>query len=490
MVAAMDRKIVTLGELLGNDAGALAALKITDIVLDSRDVHPGCAFVALDGARTHGLQYASQARAKGAVVVLYDPATSSQRPGAPSVPVPRLRDRLGELAHRFYARKPHWPIITAVTGTNGKTTVTYLLAQALTLVGRTGGYIGTLGYGVPPELVEHRLTTPDCFTVHREIALMPVADVVMEASSHGLDQNRLDGLAVAGAVFTNLTHDHLDAHGSFAHYGEIKTKLFVRPELDHAVINMDDAFAPTLHAALSPDVHALGVTLRDAPDADIQGRIVKHGLDGQEIEISGAYGPAVLRTALIGEFNAMNLLLALGALLNLDVPIAEACTALGACSPPPGRMESFGGRGGQPRIIVDYAHTPDALTRALQAVRDLAQGEVWVVFGCGGDRDRAKRPLMGAAASAADHIVVTDDNPRSEDPAAIVAEIQQGIAADRDVHVEHDRAAAIAYAVGAAAADDVVLVAGRGHERVQQRAEGARDFDDRAVVQAIVGGYA
>jgi UDP-N-acetylmuramoyl-L-alanyl-D-glutamate--2,6-diaminopimelate ligase len=489
MAAAMDRMAITLGELLGNDAGAHAALTITDIVLDSRDATPGCAFVALAGARQHGLVHAAAARANGAVVVLYDPATAPQRPAPPCIAIPQLRDRLGELAHRFYARKPHWPGITAVTGTNGKTTVTYLLAQALTHVGRTGGYIGTLGYGVPPQLAEHRLTTPDCFTLHREIALMPVADVAMEASSHGLDQRRLDGLEVAGAVFTNLTHDHLDAHGDFARYGEAKTKLFTRPELDHAVINLDDPYAATLLAAMARHVHVLGVSLRGNPEADISGEVLKHGLDGQEIAIGGAYGPAVLRTPLIGEFNATNLLLTLGALLNLDIPIAEACAALGVCMPPPGRMEVFSGNG-TPRVVVDYAHTPDALTRALQAVRELAQGEVWVVFGCGGDRDRAKRPLMGAAASVAEHIVLTDDNPRGENPADIIAEIVPGIAPGCDVHIEHDRWAAIANAIRSAAQKDVVLVAGRGHERVQHRAEGGLAFDDRAAVMEVIGARA
>jgi UDP-N-acetylmuramoyl-L-alanyl-D-glutamate--2,6-diaminopimelate ligase len=486
MAAVMDSTAVTLGELLGNDAGALATVEVTDIVLDSRDASPGCAFVALDGAQAHGLAYAAAARAKGAVVVLYDPATTQQRPAMPSVALARLRSRLGELAHRFYARKAHWPIVTAVTGTNGKTTVAYVLAQALTRVGRTGGYIGTLGYGLPPQLVEHRLTTPDCFTLHREIAAMPVADVAMEASSHGLAQNRLDGLDVAGAIFTNLTHDHLDAHGDLVQYGAAKTKLFTRPELDHAVINLDDPYAPTLRAAIAADVHVLGVTLSGDADADIRGRIVAHGLEGQQIAIDGAYGAATLRTRLIGEFNAMNLLLVLGALLNLDVPIGEACAALGGCVAPPGRMEVFGGNG-TPRVVVDYAHTPDALTRALQAIVELARGEVWVVFGCGGERDRTKRPLMGRAATVAQHIVLTDDNPRSENPAEIVAQIRAGITGTHDVHVEHDRAAAIALAIESAGPDDVVLVAGRGHERVQQRGDGGHVLDDRVVVGRIIG---
>ena len=485
----MHMTAITLGEVCGELAGDYANLVITDLVADSRDVKPGAAFVALPGATAHGLSFAAEARANGAVVTIYDPEGASDAVAGPSIAIPNLRQHLGKFAQRFYGRKATRPTVTGITGTNGKTTVAYLLAQALTHVGRTSGYIGTLGFGVPPQLITHRLTTPDCLSLHREIALMPVADVALEVSSHGLAQDRLDGIDVTGAVFTNLSHDHLDAHGSLEAYAQVKTLLFKRPELDHAVVNLDDAFCAKLLAEIADSVRVLGVSATGAPAADIAGKTEQHDLDGQRIRVSGAYGPATIKSPLIGAFNASNLLLTLGALLNLDVPIREACDALGQCVAPPGRMEVFGG-GQQPWVIVDYAHTPDALSRALAAVAEVTDGEIWCVFGCGGDRDRQKRIPMGAAASRAARIVLTDDNPRSEDPAEIISAIQSGLAEHPHVHVEHDRAAAISFAVTRAKAGDVVLVAGRGHESLQIRKHGTVVLDDRQVVAGLLGSTA
>jgi len=486
MAAAPDFIGTTLAEICGDPKIAYAHLLVSDLVLDSRDVRPGAAFVALAGARAHGLDFAAQALRRGAVVVLYDPDDTERDVPRPSVAIPRLRSRLGELARRLYARAAVFPAVTGITGTNGKTTVAWLLAQALTRVGRTAGYIGTLGYGVVPQLAEHRLTTPDCLSLHREIALMPVSQVALEVSSHGLTQNRLDGIDVTGAVFTNLSHDHLDAHGSMEAYAAAKALLFARPEVEHAVINADDAYAGVIKDALHHDARAVSISLADKADADLLGRIEQRGLAGLSISIDGTYGRAELDSRLIGTFNATNLLLALAAMLNLDVPLGEACAALAACSPPPGRMEVFGG-GDRPHVIVDYAHTPDALSRALAAVRYLVSGELWCVFGCGGDRDTSKRPAMGAAAGRADHVILTDDNPRSEDPDEIVAAIAAGLGEHRDVVIEHDRGAAISRAVSRARAGDVVLVAGRGHERIQLRRDTQVAFDDRKCVAELLG---
>ena len=486
MAAAPHMIGTTLGDICGDPSIEHARVQISDLVLDSRDVRPGAAFVALAGARVHGLHFAAAALRRGAAVVLYDPDDAAGKVPAPSVAIPQLRGRLGEFARRLYGRSAVRPIVTGITGTNGKTTVAWLLAQALTRVGHTAGYIGTLGYGMVPQLAEHRLTTPDCLTLHREIALMPVSQVALEVSSHGLTQNRLDGIDVTGAVFTNLSHDHLDAHGSIEEYARAKALLFARPELEHAVINNDDAYAPVMTAALGHDVRAVTISLDDAAGADLRGRAEQRGLAGLTVRIDGIYGPTELDSRLIGHFNAANLLLALAAMLNLDVPIDEACAALASCSPPPGRMEVFGG-GDRPHVIVDYAHTPDALSRALSAVHEHASGELWCVFGCGGDRDASKRPAMGAAAGRADHVVLTDDNPRSENPDEIVAAIAAGLGEHRDVVIEHDRGAAISRAVSRARAGDVILVAGRGHERMQLRRDEDVAFDDREFVAGLLG---
>ena len=241
-----------------------------------------------------------------------------------------------------------------------------------------------------------------------------------------------------------------------------------------------------MRSAVSQRVRVLSVSQRQTVDADLLGSTDRHDLRGLRIQLSGSYGSATIESPLIGQFNDENILLTLGALLNLDVPLAEACDALSACTAPPGRMEVFGG-GAAARVIVDYAHTPDALARALSTVAQLTDGEVWCVFGCGGDRDPSKRPAMGVAAGRADHVVLTDDNPRSEDPTEIVAGIGAGLVEHADVTVEHDRARAIEIAVSQARAGDVVLVAGRGHERVQQRRDTAVAFDDRECVRNLLG---
>jgi UDP-N-acetylmuramoyl-L-alanyl-D-glutamate--2,6-diaminopimelate ligase len=486
MAAVMETQGMRLSELLGARAGLHADIVITDLASDDRDVVPGAAFVALGGARNHGLEFADAARARGAAVVLYDRATTEKVPSGPSIDVRGLRDRLGELARTFYGPRVSRATVVGITGTNGKTTVAYLLAQALSKLGRTCGYIGTLGFGVPPQLAAHRLTTPDCLTLHREIALLPVVAVALEVSSHALVQDRAAGLDLRHAVFTNLSHDHLDAHGSIEAYGHAKTLLFTRPEAEHAVLNLDDPFAQRLREAIAASVRVLGVTTDDDAGADLAGTAQHRGLAGQDIEIRGAYGRGRIRSGLVGAFNTSNLVVTLGALLNLDVSFSEACEALGACAPPPGRMEVFGG-GDAPWVVVDYAHTPDALQRVIAALRSVADGALWCVFGCGGERDAAKRPAMGHVSAAAEHVVLTDDNPRGEDPDAIIAAIHDASSGHASVRIERDRRKAIALAVAGARRGDVVLVAGRGAEPRQLFADHSTDFDDRAVVRSILG---
>jgi UDP-N-acetylmuramoyl-L-alanyl-D-glutamate--2,6-diaminopimelate ligase len=400
--------------------------------------------------------------------------------------VPNLKARLGELARAFYATAPK-PTIVGITGTNGKTTVAYLLAQVLSQPQRPCGYVGTLGYGVPPKLTAHGFTTPDCLTLHRELAELGAPRIAMEVSSHALAQERIAGLEFHTAVFTNLTRDHLDEHGDLASYGNAKRKLFKIPGLQCAVLNADDAFAATIAADLAPQTELVRTSVRGAA-VELSARLKRADLAGVELDVAGKFGAARLVSKLIGAFNAENLVSALGALVGQGMPLPAACAALGAARPAPGRMEVLGGPPGRPWVVIDYAHTPDALQRVLLALEDAATGELTCVFGCGGNRDRGKRPLMGAvAADLADRIVLTDDNPRGEEPAAIVREIRAGVGEHPRVNVIHDRRTALKTAIERARPGDVVLVAGKGHEAEQIVGGERRAFSDRAVAAEILG---
>jgi UDP-N-acetylmuramoyl-L-alanyl-D-glutamate--2,6-diaminopimelate ligase len=487
MMAARKIHGRTLRELLGAAAGGYGSLEITDLVLDSRQVTPGAAFVALPGARTHVLNHVGEAFARGAAVVLYAPGAAHVMVPGPSVAVPDLEHRLGELARAFFGAAPE--TLIGVTGTNGKTTVAFLLAQALHQPRHACAYIGTLGFGVPPDLAAHALTTPDCLTLHREIAQLGTPRVAMEVSSHALARDRIAGLTFHTAVFTNLTRDHLDEHGDFARYGRAKARLFELPTLAHAVLNADDPFSASLAQSVVPGCELVRTSTRGAPGADLTAAIERSSVGGLTLALGGRFGAGRLVSKLIGDFNAENLLVALGALLAHGMPLAVAVEALGAARGAPGRMEVLGGPPEHPWVVIDYAHTPDALERVLTMLRGIATGDVWCVFGCGGERDRGKRPLMGGVAAAlADRVVLTDDNPRGEDPAAIVSEIRAGCRDATQVSVNHDRRAAIGAAIARAGAGDVVLVAGKGHESEQWVGSERRPFSDRAVAVEALGG--
>jgi UDP-N-acetylmuramoyl-L-alanyl-D-glutamate--2,6-diaminopimelate ligase len=486
MMAAFAPRGQTLGDLLGAGAGRYARLAVTDLTLDSRAVRPGAVFVALRGGRDHGIQYAQQALDRGAAVVLYDLDDSVGEPPQPSLGVRGLKARLGELARAFYATAAQ-PTIVGVTGTNGKTTVAYLLAQALHQPRAPCAYVGTLGYGIPPHLTTHGFTTPDCFTLHRELAELGAPRVAMEVSSHALNQERIAGLTFHTAVFTNLTRDHLDEHGDLASYGDAKRKLFTVSGLAYAVLNTDDAFAATIARSLPAGCTLLRTSVRTSA-VELSGRLKRSDLAGVELDIAGKFGTGRIASKLVGAFNAENLLSALGALLAQGMTLSAACAALNAAKPAPGRMEVLGGPPGKPWVVVDYAHTPDALQRVLTALEDAVTGELWCVFGCGGDRDRGKRPMMGAAAAdLADRIVLTDDNPRSEDPVRIISDIRSGVGGHPRVSVIHDRRTALSVAIERARPGDVVLVAGKGHEAEQLVGSERRAFSDRAVVAELLG---
>src|SRR5579862_2368138 len=470
-----------LRPVLAGLADVPSDLRVSDITQDSREVRSGGAFLACRGHSHHGLEYASRAAAAGARVILWESA-----PGVTPPPldesivvreIPALRAQLGLISDRFFASPSARLQIAAITGTNGKTTCAWLLAQALTLLGRRAGYLGTLGVGTPSSLRPLEHTTPDAITLHRQLAQMlegGLDALAMEISSHALAQERCAGLRLHTAAFTNLTRDHLDYHGDMTRYGEAKAKLFAWPQLRARVLNIDDAFGRALAQRYRSSTPAASLWLTSrrghpvSADSDyVFARRLELTADGLELEVNSSCGSGRIQSALRGAFNAENLLTSLAVLLAWEVPLERACATLARCAPAPGRLQPEGGAG-LPLVLIDYAHTPDALSSALAAARAHCRGRLWCVFGCGGDRDSGKRAQMGRiAAEAADELIVTDDNPRGEDPEQIVAAILQGVqSASRTTptRVLHHRAQAIGRALAEALADDVVLVAGKGHE--------------------------
>ena len=481
-------------------AGLVAAPRIAvrDLTLDSRNVQPGDAFAALAGRTSHGLDHSTEASARGAVAILWDPTEGKPLPPLPpsvtAVSVPGLKPELGDIADRFYGEPSSDAQVAAVTGTNGKTTCTWLLAQCH---GESGAYLGTLGAGRPPQVTASSHTTPDVVAVHRRLRSLVdrgARHVAMEVSSHALDQQRIAGVRLPLTGFTNLTRDHLDYHGTMAAYGAAKQRLFSCRGVEHAVINVSDAFGRELATQLPAGVELTAVSASGA--APRNGRFVAatrtvSGADGLDLEGTTHVGSFRLRSRLIGAFNADNLLLVLGLLLAGGMLQAQALAALAAATAPPGRMEAFGLGAGRPVLVVDYAHTPDALAKVLTALRAHVRGQLWCVFGCGGDRDPGKRPLMAAVAEAlADRIVLTDDNPRTEDPDRIVAMLSAALTGRVPARVERDRRLAIVTAASEARVGDVVLVAGKGHEDYQIYGAERRHFSDREIAAELAGQFA
>ncbi|KAA2284947.1 UDP-N-acetylmuramoyl-L-alanyl-D-glutamate--2,6-diaminopimelate ligase [Arenimonas fontis] len=464
---------------------------VAGLSADSRTVGPGDAFVALAGASTHGLRHVPA----GAAVVLYEPpAPDGLAVPANAIAVPGLRARQGELADRFYGAPSKAMAVIGVTGTNGKTSTVQLLTQALSLSGAVAGSIGTLGAGLYGQLEAGERTTPDVITVHRLLASLRergAGHVAMEVSSHALDQGRVDAVAFRVAVFTNLTRDHLDYHGSMEAYGEAKARLFAWPGLQAVVINLDDPFGARLYQRVPGDVRRIGLSARGAADAALRAEQVRLRPDGLHFHLAEQGEREAVVSHLLGRFNVDNLLAVAGVLRALGWSLAEAAAMLPRLSPVGGRMSRVGGGAGQPLVVVDYAHTPDALQQVLASLREHVRGRLTCVFGCGGERDAGKRPQMAAIAEAgADRVIVTDDNPRGEDGDAIVADILAGFTRPAAVRVQRDRARAIREAVAAATPGDVVLVAGKGHEPYQEIGGVRHPFDDLQVARAALEGRA
>jgi len=472
------------------------------LVADSRAVRPGDAFVAWPGASHDGRDYIGQAIARGAAAVLYEADSAVSTGSVASRAVSGLKALAGPIAAEYYGCPSERLEIVAVTGTNGKTSCTQWIARGLAQAGRRAAVIGTLGSGIVPAtdapvaLDAFGLTTPDAVALQRMLAAFADAGVevvAMEASSIGLDQHRLDGTRIGIAVFTNLSRDHLDYHGTEEAYLEAKRRLFASPDLRVAIVNGDDPVAATILDALPETVQT--VSFGQLPGEHgwrarrkLSAFEIVEERDGTRVSVGGDWGRAQVRLRLIGQFNVVNAMAVAAVWLGLGMPFDEAMQRLEALRPLPGRMEQIDVDDG-PLVVVDYAHSPDALLNVLQALRpisDVRGGALWCVFGAGGDRDAGKRPIMGMVAERfADRVVVTSDNPRSETPFRIVSDIRAGFTREPWL-TELDREQAIHRALDAASADDVVLIAGKGHEAWQEIAGQRLPFSDVEVARRLL----
>lgn len=477
--------------------------KITGVVLDSRKVVPGDLFFACVGTQTDGRKFISQAIEKGAVAIVSEgggdaPLVSEYQHQSQKIPlftITGLSAHIGQIAARFFGNPSKKLHVIGVTGTTGKTSCCHFIAACLEMAGQPSAVIGTLGNGRYGHLSSPSHTTPDPIELQRTLAEFVAAgikNVAMEVSSHGLDQKRVNGITFTIAVFTNLARDHLDYHLTMANYGNAKRQLFLFPGLAYAVINSDDDFGLQLinefHSHLQVYAYSVNGRLIDSHVPQVRAHQIKLERTGCTASIHTPWGDGVLHSQLLGRFNISNLLAVLTTIGILGIPLKMALSYLAKLHEVPGRMELYGGDD-RPLIVVDFAHTPDAMQQVLATVQEYCTGELWCVFGCGGDRDKGKRPLMGAIAEEyADHIVVTDDNPRTENPVAIVSDILQGMHSPQAVVVEHDRNRAIRHAIQCAHRGDLVLIAGRGGEQYQIIGSERIPSNDSVTVQMILSG--
>lgn len=471
---------------------------LREMTLDSREAASGDLFVAINGHVSDGRRFIPQAIAQGVAAVVAEAkgvardGEISEIHGVPVIWLAQLSQRLSALAGRFYGHPAEKLQLIGVTGTNGKTTTTQLLAQWAGLLGETGAVMGTVGNGLYGRLVPAENTTGSAVDVQRMLHVLlekGATLTAMEVSSHGLTQHRVAALPFAAAVFTNLSRDHLDYHGDMRHYETAKWLLFSEHQTDEAIINADDeagrrwleklpdAVAVTMAGNLPPVHHGRW----------LQATQINYRDNGARIIFDSSWGQGKIDSRLMGAFNVSNLLLALATLLALNYPLSELVRTGSQLQPVCGRMEVFTAPG-KPTVVVDYAHTPDALEKVLTAARLHCQGKLWCVFGCGGDRDKGKRPLMGAIAEQfADIVVITDDNPRHEDPRAIVDAILSGLLEPGRVRVIMGRAEAVTHSIMQAAQQDIVLVAGKGHEDYQLIGNRRLDYSDRTTVARLLG---
>ncbi len=483
------------------DCAAWLRGRVTGVLhTDSRQVGPGDGFIAWPGAATDGRRFVPQALAQGAVACLVEREGSEAFAfdGAAVAAFDGLKAGSGPIAAAYYEQPSQALDLLAVTGTNGTTSTAWWWAQALTQAPQTAGItprgcavVGTLGTGVPPAVVSTGMTTPDPVLLQarlRQFVDTGLSACAIEASSIGIAERRLDGTRIRLAIFTNFTQDHLDYHGSMAAYWQAKAELFAWPGLQAAVVNVDDPHGRGLADQLAGGALDLW-TVSACGAARLAATDIGYEAGGLAFTVREGAQHIRLATPLIGQYNVNNLLGVIGALRALGFALDDAIAACTALLPVPGRMERIA-LDGQPLVAIDYAHTPDALEQALLALRPLADargGRLWCVFGCGGNRDAGKRPLMGVVAErAADRVVVTSDNPRQETPESIIEQILAGLAERARAQVQADRARAIAETLAQAAATDVVLLAGKGHETTQDIAGARLPFSDRAQAEAAL----
>jgi UDP-N-acetylmuramoyl-L-alanyl-D-glutamate--2,6-diaminopimelate ligase len=479
---------MSLQTLLEGWCDATPEVIIEGLSLDSRSVGHNQAFVAVDGETTHGMKHVLQAEKQGATAVIHDGLADVPALNIPTVVVPRLGERLSALAARFYHSPSEHLTLAGITGTNGKTSVAHFIAQAWQRDTGDAGIIGTIGYGPLNKLKPAAMTTPDPISLQAMLAGcldQNIEKVAMEVSSHALAQGRCDDVAFDAAVFTNLSRDHLDYHGSMEAYEEAKRRLFTDCRPRFAIINHDDPVGKALsrHVDQSTQVLSFGTN----GSTELRASIMAMDSSGITFSIASPWGGGKIHTGLMGAFNVSNLMATAGTLALLGMPWNRVMHQLEIMNAVPGRMHCLGGESSQPVVVVDYAHTPDALEQALLALRAHLHGRLVCVFGCGGDRDTGKRPMMASVAeSLADRLVLTSDNPRSELPQEIIKDMMTGLTNPARAEVVLDRDEAIRQAILESHSGDIVLIAGKGHETWQEAGGLKIPFSDEDSVRSAL----
>ena len=493
MTSLVNKFSIKLNDLLDGyfSDEKLKEITVKGLSLDSRNVQDGYLFIAISGETVNGVEFINSAIEQGAVAVLWEMnpevdaiqinwRKASNDRNVPIIAIAGLSQLVGMLADKFYRHPSSHISICGVTGTNGKTSCADFIAQMMS-VDMPCGLMGTLGKGLYPDLQETGYTTPDAVTCHQWLADIKSKNAkyaVMEVSSHALIQGRVNGIRFNSAIFTNLSHDHLDFHGDMESYANAKSKLFDFPELSNAIINVDDEAGRNIADGLSKNIRCIRYGLDNTFQPGVYGYNVKLDQNGLSMNVKTPWGEGHLTSPVMGYFNASNLLAVLSVMLLQDIEFNEALVRFKTIKSVSGRMQRFGGID-TPLVIVDFAHTPDALEQVLTSLRQHTQHHLWCVFGCGGDRDKGKRPLMGSVAeNKSDFIVLTNDNPRKEVAEKIIEDIKAGMENFDHVTVEKDRHAAIRFALSQAKIGDVVLIAGKGHENYQLIGDKKFPFND------------